>query len=83
MLVELWDLMDIPIEDRRKWNHITTLSSSSVNEVSRQGSLALEVIEQVTQPFSLLGISYAPQFFYLSYYVFFFFKNFNRILILD
>ncbi|KAG8656610.1 65-kDa microtubule-associated protein 5 [Manihot esculenta] len=46
MLVELWDLMDIPIEDRRKWNHITTLSSSSVNEVSRQGSLALEVIEQ-------------------------------------
>ncbi|KAF2300854.1 hypothetical protein GH714_017838 [Hevea brasiliensis] len=46
MLIELWNLMDTPIEEQGKWDRITTLSSCSVNEVSRQGSLALEVIEQ-------------------------------------
>ncbi|KAF2323714.1 hypothetical protein GH714_036690 [Hevea brasiliensis] len=46
MLIELWNLMDTPIEEQRRWDHITTLISSSVDEVSRQGCLALEVIEQ-------------------------------------
>ncbi|CAN1343857.1 65-kDa microtubule-associated protein 5 [Linum perenne] len=45
-LVELWDLMDTNIEEQQKFDHVTSLISSSADEASKQGSLALEVIEQ-------------------------------------
>ncbi|PON41668.1 Microtubule-associated protein, MAP65/Ase1/PRC [Trema orientale] len=46
MLIELWDLMDTPVDERKRFEHVTNLISSSVNEVSRQGSLSLEALEQ-------------------------------------
>ncbi|XP_050235213.1 65-kDa microtubule-associated protein 5 [Mercurialis annua] len=45
-LTQLWDLMDTPPEEQRKWDHITLLISASADEDLRSGSLALEVIEQ-------------------------------------
>ncbi|CAN1814541.1 65-kDa microtubule-associated protein 5 [Linum perenne] len=45
-LVELWDLMDTNMEEQQKFDHVTSLISSSVDEATKQGSLALEVIEQ-------------------------------------
>ncbi|CAN0862658.1 65-kDa microtubule-associated protein 5 [Linum grandiflorum] len=45
-LVELWDLMDTNIEEQQKFNHVTSLLSSSMDEASKQGSLSLEVIKQ-------------------------------------
>ncbi|PON51216.1 Microtubule-associated protein, MAP65/Ase1/PRC [Parasponia andersonii] len=46
MLIELWDLMDTPVDERIRFEHVTNLISSSVDEVSRQGSLSLEALEQ-------------------------------------
>ncbi|KAL5539558.1 hypothetical protein UlMin_045319 [Ulmus minor] len=46
MLIELWNLMDAPTDERKRFDHVTTLISFSVNEVSRQGYLGLEVLEQ-------------------------------------
>ncbi|XP_024021141.1 65-kDa microtubule-associated protein 5 [Morus notabilis] len=45
-LIELWNLMDTPIIDRKQFDHVTSLISSSTDEVSRQGCLSLQVIEQ-------------------------------------
>ncbi|KAK4783666.1 hypothetical protein SAY86_008040 [Trapa natans] len=55
-LIELWDLIDIPAEEKKKFDQITCLISSSVDEVSRAGSLALEVIEQVELEIERLSI---------------------------
>ncbi|CAH9113792.1 unnamed protein product [Cuscuta epithymum] len=44
-LLELWNLMDTPIEEQQKFNHVICLISSSADEVMNQGSLAIEVIE--------------------------------------
>lgn len=44
-LIELWDLMDMPVDERRL-DHVTTLISASVDNVSRLGCLAVDVIEQ-------------------------------------
>lgn len=44
-LIELWDLMDTPVDERRL-DHVTTLISASVDNVSRLGCLAVDVIEQ-------------------------------------
>ncbi|XP_010031028.2 65-kDa microtubule-associated protein 5 [Eucalyptus grandis] len=45
-LMELWNLMDTPTEEQKKYDYVTSLISSNVDEVSKPGSLALEVIEQ-------------------------------------
>lgn len=39
--------MDTSVEEQMRFYHVTCLISSSVDEVSRQGSLSLDVIEQV------------------------------------
>ncbi|KAJ6934450.1 65-kDa microtubule-associated protein 5 [Populus alba x Populus x berolinensis] len=44
-LIELWDLMDTPVDERRL-DHVTTLISAPVDNVSRLGCLAVDVIEQ-------------------------------------
>ncbi|GMI80436.1 microtubule-associated protein 65-5 [Hibiscus trionum] len=46
-LIELWDLLDTPPDERKRFEHVTSLISSSVNEALRQGSLGLDIIEQV------------------------------------
>jgi len=46
-LVELWDLMEIPIDEQKAFSHVTRLISASVDEVSIQGGLSADVIEQV------------------------------------
>ncbi|XP_074580929.1 65-kDa microtubule-associated protein 5 [Curcuma longa] len=46
-LVELWNLMDTPMNEREKFDHITCLISSSVDSVQAQGCLALDIIEKV------------------------------------
>ncbi|KAK8595361.1 hypothetical protein V6N13_016735 [Hibiscus sabdariffa] len=46
-LIELWDLIDTPPDERKRFEHAASLISSSVDEVLRQGSLGLDIIEQV------------------------------------
>ncbi|KAK9283163.1 hypothetical protein L1049_011395 [Liquidambar formosana] len=45
-LVELWNLMDTSVDEQKRFNHVTCLISSSIDEISSQGCLALDVIEQ-------------------------------------
>ncbi|RWR74757.1 65-microtubule-associated protein 5-like protein [Cinnamomum micranthum f. kanehirae] len=45
-LVELWNLMDMPLEEQKRFDRVTCLISASIDEVSGQGYLALDVIEQ-------------------------------------
>lgn len=47
ILVQLWDLMEIPIDEQKAFSHVTRLISASVDEVSIQGGLSADVIEQV------------------------------------
>ncbi|KAK4797580.1 hypothetical protein SAY86_029906 [Trapa natans] len=46
-LIELRDLMDIPAEEQKFFYQVTILISSSIDEVSRGGSIAIEVFQQV------------------------------------
>ncbi|KAL2523737.1 65-kDa microtubule-associated protein 1 [Abeliophyllum distichum] len=45
-LIDLWNLMDTPEEERILFDHVTCNISASVDEVIIPGALALEVIEQ-------------------------------------
>ncbi|XP_022716839.1 65-kDa microtubule-associated protein 1-like [Durio zibethinus] len=45
-LIDLWNLMDTPEEERRLFDHVTCNISSSVDEVTVPGALALDLIEQ-------------------------------------
>ncbi|XP_027341493.1 65-kDa microtubule-associated protein 1-like [Abrus precatorius] len=45
-LIDLWNLMDTPMEERRLFDHVTCNMSTSVNEVTVPGALALDLIEQ-------------------------------------
>ncbi|KAL5827091.1 hypothetical protein ACOSQ3_018923 [Xanthoceras sorbifolium] len=45
-LTKLWNLMDTPYEDRRRFSHVTSLLSSSSIQVSNPGSLTHNIIEQ-------------------------------------
>ncbi|QCD85718.1 Microtubule-associated protein [Vigna unguiculata] len=47
LLVELWDLMETPTEEKKEFSHVTRLISASADEVSTRGCLSSEVIEQV------------------------------------
>lgn len=46
-LIDLWNLMDTPEEERRLFDHVTCNISASVDEVTVPGALALDLIEQV------------------------------------
>ncbi|XP_020202450.1 65-kDa microtubule-associated protein 5 [Cajanus cajan] len=46
-MVELWDLMETPIEEQKAFSHVIRLISASVDEVSTQGCLSAYVIEKV------------------------------------
>ncbi|XP_075505697.1 65-kDa microtubule-associated protein 1-like [Primulina tabacum] len=45
-LIDLWNLMDTPEEDRSLFDHVTCNISVSVDEVTIPGALALDLIEQ-------------------------------------
>ncbi|KAI3868034.1 hypothetical protein MKX03_035250 [Papaver bracteatum] len=45
-LVELWNLMDTPVDEQNVYHHVTCLICSSTDEISSQGCLALDVIEK-------------------------------------
>ncbi|KAI4388383.1 hypothetical protein MLD38_000716 [Melastoma candidum] len=45
-LIELWNLMETSDEERRHFDHVTRNISSSVDEVTASGALALDIIEQ-------------------------------------
>lgn len=45
-LIELWSLMDTSVEEQKRFDHVTCLITSFVDEVSKPGSLSLDVIEQ-------------------------------------
>ncbi|CAO2820815.1 unnamed protein product [Amaranthus hypochondriacus] len=45
-LVELWSLLDTSTVEQKKFEHVTWLIHSSVDEVTRPGSLSLDVIER-------------------------------------
>ncbi|XP_078433086.1 65-kDa microtubule-associated protein 1-like isoform X2 [Wolffia australiana] len=45
-LIELWNLMDTRMEERRNFDHITCNIASTVDEVKAPGSLSLDLIEQ-------------------------------------
>ncbi|KAH7544447.1 hypothetical protein ACOSP7_030299 [Xanthoceras sorbifolium] len=45
-LIDLWNLMDTPAEERRLFDHVTCNISASVDEVTVPGALALDLIEQ-------------------------------------
>ncbi|KAK3228660.1 hypothetical protein Dsin_000541 [Dipteronia sinensis] len=45
-LMMLWNLLETPIDEQQKFAHVTSLISSSIDEVPVLGGLALDVIEQ-------------------------------------
>ncbi|KAF4346051.1 65-kDa microtubule-associated protein 1 [Cannabis sativa] len=45
-LIDLWNLMDTPEEERELFDHVTCNISASVDEVTVPGALALDLIEQ-------------------------------------
>lgn len=45
-LIDLWNLMDTPEDERSLFDHVTCNISASVDEVTIPGSLALDLIEQ-------------------------------------
>lgn len=46
LLIELWNLMDIPMEELNKYAHVTSLLSASSEEMLGHGCLAMDVIDQ-------------------------------------
>ncbi|KAL1336424.1 hypothetical protein AAHE18_10G061900 [Arachis hypogaea] len=45
-LLNLWNLMDVPYNDRQPFSHVINLLSVSSSEVSDPGSLTLEIVQQ-------------------------------------
>lgn len=45
-LIDLWNLMDTPEEERELFDHVTCNITASVDEVTVPGALALDLIEQ-------------------------------------
>jgi hypothetical protein len=47
-LSDLWNLMETPQEERSFFDHVTCHISAAVDEVTADGALALDLIEQVS-----------------------------------
>jgi hypothetical protein len=53
-LIELWNLMDTPLEDQQSFQHITCNIAVTEEDITLPGSLALGIIDQVNMhPFFL------------------------------
>lgn len=61
--MELWNLLETSTVEQKKFEHVTCLISSSVDEVSRSGSLSLDVLERV---FSLSTSACVPICVFIS-----------------
>ncbi|KAK9109982.1 hypothetical protein Sjap_018042 [Stephania japonica] len=46
ILIELWNMLDTPVDERERFDLITTLISAKVDEVTARGSFALDIIKQ-------------------------------------
>lgn len=55
-LLDLWNLMDTPDEERGFFDHVTCNISASVDEVTVPGALALDLIEQVYRHMMFSGL---------------------------
>ncbi|XP_042065049.1 65-kDa microtubule-associated protein 5 [Salvia splendens] len=55
-LMELWSLMDTPVEEQNKFNHVTHLITLTVDEVVSPGSLSVDVIEQAEVEIGSLNV---------------------------
>ncbi|CAI9769496.1 unnamed protein product [Fraxinus pennsylvanica] len=55
-LIELWNLMDTPIEEQKRFDHVTCLITSTVDEVVSQECLSVNVIEQAEAEVARLNI---------------------------
>ncbi|CAA3013762.1 65-kDa microtubule-associated 5 [Olea europaea subsp. europaea] len=55
-LIELWNLMDTPIEEQKRFDHVTHLITSTVDDVVRQECLSVKVIEQAEAEVARLSI---------------------------
>ncbi|CAM8878800.1 unnamed protein product [Rhodiola kirilowii] len=56
MLVELWQLMDIPAEEQQKFYHVVHLNTKSVDDVNGKECLSQNVIEQAEMEVERLNI---------------------------
>lgn len=56
MLIDQWDLMDTPVDERNKFDHVTSLIACTVDEVSKQGCLAIDIIEQTEVEIERLNV---------------------------
>ncbi|CAI9093212.1 OLC1v1028655C1 [Oldenlandia corymbosa var. corymbosa] len=45
-LIDLWNLMDTPYQDRERFSHVTSLSSVSSSDLCSPGSLTLDIIQK-------------------------------------
>ncbi|GER57658.1 microtubule associated family protein [Striga asiatica] len=48
-LIDLWNLMDTPAEERSLFDHVTCNISAPVDEVTVPGALAIDIIEQAEE----------------------------------
>lgn len=55
-LIELWNLMDTTEDEQRGFDHVTCLITASADEVSGQGTLVVDVIEQAELEVQRLNI---------------------------
>ncbi|MQL87004.1 hypothetical protein Taro_019546 [Colocasia esculenta] len=55
-LIELWNLMDSPSDDRKKFESVTCLISASVDGIFDEGCLSLDVIEQTEMEVEKLNV---------------------------
>lgn len=46
-MIELWSLMDTPMEEQQMYEHVTCNIAASEDEITAPSSLSLETIEQV------------------------------------
>lgn len=46
-MLELWALMDTPLEDQKRFEHVTCNIAATEDEVVTPGALARDIIEQV------------------------------------
>ncbi|XP_015876119.3 65-kDa microtubule-associated protein 5 isoform X2 [Ziziphus jujuba] len=56
VLIDMWNLMDAPVDERKRFEHATSLISSLVDEVSGKGCLSMEVLEQTEAEVERLNI---------------------------
>jgi protein regulator of cytokinesis 1 len=64
-LIELWNLMDTPLEDQQSFQHVTCNIAVTEEDITLPGSLALGIIDQVNMhPFFLFHWQYSLLLFY-------------------